>query len=166
MAMDIMDTPEPMATPVPTSPVRARMDSETYTDCVPGILLLCVRSLHQARRSIASVVRSLAPAFAPAFAPIFISPSNPRRVRSTRARLVDRFARVLARAFDVDENVSPNPRARDRDEDSRRVAPRRVAHPPRDATDPSRESRGVARCRPSRARARIPHLNCDETMKR
>jgi hypothetical protein len=74
-------------------------------------------------RSRQSFARSLPPSLPPS-APIFISPSNPRRVRSTRARLVDRFARVLARAFDVDENVSPNPRARDRDEDSRRVASR------------------------------------------
>jgi hypothetical protein len=88
-------------------------------------------------RSRQSFARSLAPAFAPAFGPIFISPSNPRRVRSTRARLVDRFARVLARAFDVDENVSPNPRARDRDEDSRRVASRRVASRIHRATRPT-----------------------------
>ena len=38
MDMVIMDTPEPMATPVPTRPVSARMDMETYTDCVLGIL--------------------------------------------------------------------------------------------------------------------------------
>jgi hypothetical protein len=34
----IMLTPDPMATPVPTRPVRARMDMDTYTDCVLGIL--------------------------------------------------------------------------------------------------------------------------------
>ena len=44
MAMDIMDTPEPIATPVPTSPVRARMDMETYTDCVLGIMYSSVCS--------------------------------------------------------------------------------------------------------------------------
>ena len=130
-------------------------------------LLPCVRSLRdQARRSIASVVRSLARSrLRSRLAPIFISPSNPRRVRSTRARLVDRFARVLARAIDVDETASPNPRARDRDEDSRRVASRRAIDRAT-ATDPFAR---IPRCRPtssfSRARA-IAHLNCDETMKR
>ncbi|OUS43641.1 hypothetical protein BE221DRAFT_207634 [Ostreococcus tauri] len=53
MLIVIMETPLPMATPVPTRPVRARMDMETYTDCVLGILrfLSSSRSFTAAHRA-------------------------------------------------------------------------------------------------------------------
>ena len=114
-------------------------------------------------RSRQSFARSLPPSLPPSLPSL----SLPRILVAfdRRARASSIVSRASSRARSTSTKTYRRTRAR-ATATRIRVASRRVAHPPRDATDPSRESRGVARCRPSRARARIPHLNCDETMKR
>jgi hypothetical protein len=114
-------------------------------------------------RSRQSFARSLPPSLPPSLPSL----SLPRILVAfdRRARASSIVSRASSRARSTSTKTYRRTRAR-ATATRIRVASRRVAHPPRGATDPSRESRGVARCRPSRARARIPHLNCDETMKR
>ena len=92
MLIVIMETPLPMATPVPTRPVRARMDKETYTDCVLGIL----RFLSSSSRARVRVV----------------SRSSPRATaRETPNKIVPAPSR--ASPFYRDARVGPPIRTRD-----------------------------------------------------